>query len=139
MVSAFADDAYPTLRGNLVLVNLDIDFRTSKQPEFDVNFAVWNQNEAYQSRHVHVMQSAVLALDPDLQLDISQIFTAKIQIVANGGILADPNPNSNEAALWAVFYQTYGAVYAWGGNVWQHPLSAKTTSIVLPPVPFNGP
>jgi hypothetical protein len=123
LVEGFAQDFPRGMRGKLVVCSLDIDFINSKQPAFDINFEVWNQNEVPQSRHLDFCQFQQYDLRDDLQLRIDQIFTPKWQMAT-----------SSTDALWAVFYQAFGNM-AWGGNVWQHPTMGATASVILPPVP----
>jgi hypothetical protein len=123
MFEGLAGNFIPGLCGVFVVASLDIDFILSLQPEFDINFNIWNQDEVFQSRHKHFYQFYQYDL-VDLQLLISQVFTPKFQAAT-----------TSTHALWAIFYQTQG-VYAWGTNVFQHPDTGVPTTVVLPPVPL---
>jgi hypothetical protein len=123
LVEGFAEDFPRGMLGTLVVCSLDIDFILSKQPAFDINFEVWNQNEVPQSRHLDFCQFQQYDLTNDLQLSIYEIFTPKWQMAT-----------SSTDALWAVFFQVFGKM-AWGGNVWQHPSYGVPASVILPPVP----
>jgi hypothetical protein len=113
--------------GTLAVASLGIDFINTMQPEFDINVSVWNQNEAWQSRHLSFYQFQQYDLVNDLQLDISQIFTRKWQLIATA-----------TQPMWAVFFQNAG-LRAWGSLVWQHPLVPLPAVVVLPPIPVDGP
>jgi hypothetical protein len=123
MAQGFAAGVVQGLKGTLVVCALDIDFIESCQPDFDINVAVYNQDETYHSRHLHMYQFAAFDLAADLQLHVSQIFTPKFQLTATA-----TNP------MWAVFFQAAGGM-SWGDNVFQHPDSGASTAVVLPPVP----
>jgi hypothetical protein len=124
MVEGFAGEFKSGLDGKWVVCNLDIDFINSIQPEFDINLSVWNQNEVYQSRHLHFNQFEQYDLVDDLQLHIDEIFTPKWSLAT-----------SSTDAIWSVFFQTLGSSHAWGGNVWQHPDYGVPATVILPPVP----
>jgi hypothetical protein len=123
LVEGFAEDWPRGMRGKLVVASLAIDFILSLQPDFDINFEVWNQNEVPQSRHLDFCQWYMYDLTDDLQLRINEIFTPKWQMAT-----------SSTHALWAVFFQVFRNL-AWGGNVWQHPNYGVPASVILPPVP----
>jgi len=122
MTEGFAAGMVQGLTGKLVVCALDINFIESEQPDFDINLSVYNQDETYHSRHLHMYQFAEFSLVSDLQLSLSQIFTPKWQLTAVAN-----NP------MWAVFVQMLPGM-SWGGNVFQHGPGAVTT-VVLPPVP----
>jgi hypothetical protein len=127
LTEGFAEDWPRGMRGTLVVCSLDIDFILSKQPSFDINFEVWNQNEVPQSRHLDFCQFQQYDLTDDLQLSIYEIFTPKWQMAT-----------SSTDAMWAVFFQYIlraNPGFAWGGNVWQHPSYGVPASVILPPVP----
>jgi hypothetical protein len=104
-----------------VLNGLDLVY--SVIPEVDINIVVWNQNEVPQSRHLDFECYAKYDLVKDLQLDFTQIFTAKWQLAA-----------TSTSALYAVFTQTLGA-QQWGANVWQHPATGVPGIVYLDPIP----
>ena len=116
------------IEGTLAVCSLDIDFILSIQPEFNVNFGVWNQDEVNQSRHLHFYQFVQYDVRDDLDFDIGSIFTPKW----HAAMTASGN------SLWAVFFQGVGNLL-WGGNVWQHPDLAVigTANVILPPVPIK--
>jgi hypothetical protein len=133
LVEGFAEGWPRRMRGTLVVCSLNIDFILSKQPAFDINFEVWNQNEVPQSRHLDFCQFQQYDLTEDLQLSIYEIFSPKWQMAT-----------SSTHAMYAVFFQYLidigpdldGAPgFAWGGNVWQHPSYGVPASVILPPVP----
>jgi len=124
MFEGFAS-GYSGISGILAVCNLDIDFIQSIQPQFDINFECWNQNEVAGSRHKAFKQFAQYSLYPDLNLGIAQVFTPKFQCAT-----------TSTHPLWAIFYQWVGNL-AWGGNVWQHPATGVSTAVVLPPVPLE--
>lgn len=105
-------------KGGLAICSLNIDFITSIQPRFDINFDVVNQNETPQSRHLDFYQFKVFDAETDLQLTLDEIFTAKWQLAA-----------MSDQPMWAVYYQTVGA-YGTAKNVWQAPSSAVTGPVV---------
>jgi hypothetical protein len=108
-VEGFAGNLKPGLGGTLAICSFGSFIPTTRFPEFDVNVSVWNQNEVPQSRHLHVDCFGWFDLVNDLQLDRTQIFTAKWQAVANATV-----------PLWAVFLQSLGD-QQWAGNVWTAP------------------
>jgi hypothetical protein len=127
MVEGFAEDFVRGLGGTLVVCSLDIDFIRSRQPAFDINFEVWNQNEVPQSRHLDFCQFQQYDLTKDLQLSIYEVFTPKWQMAT-----------SSTDAMYAVFFQYlpgFSPGIAWGGNPFQHPFFGAVASVILPPVP----
>jgi hypothetical protein len=124
MVEGLAEELIPGLGGKFVVCSPEIDFKASIQPEFDINLEVWNQNEVYQSRHLHFYQFYQYDLTVDLQLHIDQIFTPKWWF----------NTTSTNA-IWAIFFQYVGRT-AWGCNVFQHPAAATPAQVILPDIPF---
>jgi hypothetical protein len=123
MVEGFAEQFVPGMGGKWVVCSLDIDFINSIQPQFDINLDVWNQNEVYASRHLDFYQFEQYDLTDDLQLHYNEIFTPKWSFAS---VTTSP--------VWAIFYQTVGSAYSWGGNVWQHPATGVPATVVLPPV-----
>jgi hypothetical protein len=124
MFEGFAE-GFSGIFGTLAVCNLNIDFILSIQPRFDINLECWNQNEVAGTRHLAFYQFNQYDLTRDLQLAINQVFTPKWQC-------ATVSTN----ALWAVFFQWTGGL-AWGSNVWQHPLTGRPATVVLPPVPLG--
>jgi len=114
--------------GTLAVCSLDIDFILSIQPEFNVNFGVWNMDEVNQSRHLHFYQFVQYDVRNNLEFDLNSIFTTKW----HSAMTASGN------SLWAVFFQHTGPLM-WGGNVFQHPDHAVmgTANVILPPVPIE--
>jgi hypothetical protein len=110
--------------GILAVASPGIDFVDSMQPEFDINLFCWNEVETKFSRHVPFKDFAQYDLTRDLQLDIRSLFML-------GWHCATTSTNP----LWAVFHQSLGGIYGWGGNVFQEPTKAVPATIVLPPVP----
>jgi hypothetical protein len=123
MVEGMAGNYIPGLRGTFVVCSLEMDFINSIQPEFDINFNVWNQDEVFQSRHKHFYQFYQYDL-VDLQLQIWEVFTPKFQFAT-----------TSTNALWCIFYQDLGSM-AWGTNVFQHPESGAPAVVTLPPIPY---
>jgi hypothetical protein len=127
MFEGFAEN-FSGIGGTLVICSLDIDFILSIQPEFNINFSVWNQYEVNQSRHKDFYQFEQYDLTQDLAFDINSLFTPKWHAAASA-------PGHS---MWAVFFQFVGP-YMWGSNVWQHPDPAVigTATVILPPVPLE--
>jgi hypothetical protein len=123
MVEGMAGNYIPGLRGTFVVCSLEMDFINSIQPDFDINFNVWNQDEVFQSRHKHFYQFYQYDL-VDLQLQIWEVFTPKFQFAT-----------TSTNALWCIFYQDLGSM-AWGTNVFQHPESGAPAVVTLPPIPY---
>jgi len=136
LTQGFAAGMVAGLKGTLAVCALDIDFVQSHQPEFDINVAVYNQDETYHSRHLHVYQFAQFDLAADLKLAINQIFTPKWQLTATGSQARTATQTGGAAQpMWAVFFQSVGAL-SWGDAVEQDPASGAATAVVLPPVPL---
>ena len=93
-----------------------------EEPEFDINVDVWNQNEVCQSRHLGFYQFERYDLFRDLQLGLSEIFTAKWHLTATS-----PNP------MWAVYTQHENRA-AVAAQVWQHRDAGVAVRVVLPPI-----
>jgi hypothetical protein len=113
------------VEGTLHVANLDINFITSEQPEFDINIECWNQNEVPFSRHLHFRKDRSYEqydLREDLQLALDDIFTAKFWCAT---------ATTTTHPLWAVFEQRIGA-FAWGGNVHTDIDWPVDTDVVLP-------
>jgi hypothetical protein len=108
--------------GTLVVANMSVDFIESKQPEFDINLGVYNEDENFSSRHVDFEQFEQYDLD-DLQLNAWEIDSVKFQFATT----AAGNP------LWAVFFQ-YAGNLMFGGQCFMDPAGAASASIVLAPV-----
>jgi hypothetical protein len=127
MFEGFAEN-FSGIGGTLVICSLDIDFILSIQPEFDINFSIWNQYEVNQSRHLDFYQFEQYDLTQDLQLDINSIFTPKWHAAAM----------ANGNSLHAIFFQFVGP-YMWGSNVFQHPAAGAygSATVILPPVPLE--
>ncbi len=104
----------------------DYDFILSRQPDFDINVYCWNEVETKFSRHLEFKDFEQYDLTKDLQLDIGSIFTLGFHCAT-----------TSTHPLWAVFHQNLGRVFAWGGNVFQHPDSGVEAEIVLPDVPVQ--
>jgi hypothetical protein len=125
MFEGFAE-GFSGIGGTLAICSLDIDFILSIQPEFDINFSIWNQYEVNQSRHLDFYQFEQYDLTTDLQLHITDIFTPKWHAAAT----------ANGNSLWAIFFQWTGR-FMWGSNVWQHPGAPGSATVILPPVPLE--
>ncbi len=125
LFEGFAEDAFGIVDGTLAVANIGIDFINSIQPEFNINFFCWNENEVRYSRYLHYKDFEQYDLTDDLQLDIASIFTEGFQCAT-----------TSTHALWAVFYQTAGPTRVTGGNVWQYrELGGVSTVVTLPVVP----
>lgn len=111
---------YAGLSGTLAVANLGVNLITSEQPEFDINFTVWNENEIPFSRHLHFDQFEQYTLS-DLQLQRGEINSNKFQFstIANGN------------ALWAIFWQYVGSI-SFGGQCFMDPAGAVATTLVVP-------
>jgi hypothetical protein len=120
--AGFAPGTVAGLAGKLAVCTVGMDLVLSEQPEFDINISVWNQDEAYQSRHLSCYQFGEFDFVEDLQAHLGHIFTPKFQMAA-----------SSVVPLWAVPYQRLGSA-SWATDVWQVPGSGVPTVIVLPPV-----
>lgn len=107
------------MNGTLVVANLGIDFILSKQPAFDINIGVWNEDENFSSRHVDFDQFEQYTLN-DLQLNRWEIDSVKFQFATS----AAGNP------LWAVFFQAVGNI-AFGGQCFMDPAYAAGAVIQL--------
>lgn len=125
MFEGFAE-GFSGIYGELVVASLDIDFILSIQPEFDINFECWNEDERPQSRHLHFYQFEQYDLTDDLQLDLFTIGTPKWQCA----IAPSAYP------VWAVFFEYTGG-FMWGSNVFQHPATGAPATVILPAVPLN--
>ncbi len=112
--------------GTLAVASPGVDLVASEQPEFDINVYCWNEVETKFSRHLEFKDFEQYDLTDDLQLDIASIFTLGFHCATTS-----TNP------LWAVFHQNLGRVFAWGGNVFQHPDSGVAADIILSPVPVQ--
>jgi hypothetical protein len=127
VTQGFAAGLTGGLKGTLAVCAVDMDFIESLQPEFDINFAVYNQDETFHSRHLSCYQFGVFDLATDLKMSLADIFTPKWQLSATSA-----NP------LWAVFFQSVGGM-SWGDLVPQSAGSGASTRVVLPPVPAGPP
>lgn len=123
IVGGFAHGWQGLTRGTWVVCSIEIDYVNSIQPDFDINLAVWNQDEVYQSRHVHFYQFQQFDLKDDLQLDLASVFTPRFHF-----------SSTCNHAVWSVYLQYLGMLGA-GGNVLQHPGTGVPATVVLPPVP----
>lgn len=112
--------------GELVVASIDIDFVLSIQPEFDINFTCWNQDEKAQTRHLHFYQFEQYDLVDDLQLDRFTVGTPKFHCATS----------PSAYPLYAVFFQQTGGLQ-WGTNVFQQPATGAPAYVQLPVVPFN--
>ena len=121
MVEGFCG-GFSGIGGVFAVCNLEMDFILSEQPEFNINFDVWSQDEIYSSRHKHMYQFHQFTLD-GLDLNIGDVFTPKFQF-----------STTCTHALWCVFFESTGSL-GWSGNVFQHPNATVPTTVVLPPVP----
>jgi hypothetical protein len=138
---ATANPDFGPLEGELVVANLDIDFLTSSQPEFDINFNCYNEDEDPASNHTDFVFYEQYDMTTDLFLDFANVQTRKWQCnaIASGLI----GPNLSYFGMWAITYQ-YGGTYAIGENVWQALLPAgiapnvPLTTVTLPIVPAGS-
>ena len=111
------------LSGTLAVANLGIDYLLSNQPEFDINYKCYNENEIWRSRHTHFKDFEQYSLSNLSGLNLRSNMGKVFQCTADGGT----------HALEAVFFQTAGNL-AFGGNIWQDPNYPVTTTTILPPV-----
>lgn len=119
----FAGNLIPGLTAKWAVCSLDIDMLGSIQPDFDINLNVWNQDEIYQSRHLHLYQFQVYDLNIDLQLDIGSVFTAEWTFVT-----------SSDKPIWSVLIYQVGA-RSWAVDPWQRDSSRGSTgaTVILSP------
>jgi hypothetical protein len=87
------------LDGILAVANVGVNFITSTQPAFDINFGVWNEDEVYASRHQDFDQFEQYDLE-ELQLSQDEINGNKFQFATSA-----TDGEGEIQALWAVFYQ----------------------------------
>ena len=113
------------LQGTLAVASLEYDFITSEEPRFTISLECWNQNEAPGTRYLDFIQFGQYDLSGALQLDLDQVFTPMFQCAT-----------MSNHPLWAVFYQSVGALSC-GGNVWRHPATGAPAMATLPPVPLT--
>ena len=120
MIEGFTSGTFG-LSGTVAVANIGVDYIQSIQPEFDINWNCYNENEIWRSRHTHYIDFEQYALSGGLNLKSS---TGKVfQCTADGG----------GNALEAIFFQT-ASTMAFGGNVWQDPNFPAPTTTILPPV-----
>lgn len=135
---ATANPAFGPLEGELVVANLDINFLSSTQPEFDINFNCYNEDEDPSSLHVDFDFYEQYDMSTDLFLSFDNVQTRKFQCNAIASVGAGA---ANLRGMWAITYQ-YGGTYAIGENVWQALLGVgnlfPTTTVVLPIIPVGG-
>ena len=135
-----ANPAFGPLEGELVVANLAINFLTSSQPQFDINFNCYNEDEDQASNHVDFDFYEQYDMTTDLFLDFANVQTRKWQCnaVASGVV----NNALTYFGMWAITYQ-YGGTYAIGENVWQA-LNLATvpqfpaTVVTLPLIPAGS-
>ena len=111
--------------GTLAVANIGVDYIQSIQPEFDINFNCYNENEIWGSRHTHYKDFEQYNLSDSDGLYLISTMGKAIQCTAD-----------STNALEAVFSQTTGGFggLAFGGNVWQNPDYGVPTTTILPPV-----
>jgi len=128
---AFAD-GFAGLSSILALVNMDNNFPASQQPELDLGFQCWNQDEQFGSRNSHMQQFIQLALGPDLLLNQAGIGTDKYQCAVDATQTGQGNPLPIMGVLTGTIA---GTGYEYGGLVWQEPnLPAQTAVLLWPAV-----
>jgi hypothetical protein len=115
---------YCGIQGKLVVANLNVDLITSSQPEFNINFGVYNDDEIFSSRHKHFEQFEQYCLGNDLGLKIGQLGGSPVFQFSTS---ADGNP------LWAVMFQKV-ANFAWGSQCYMDPDGAADATLTLAPV-----
>ena len=138
---ATANPAFGPLEGELVVANLGVDFLRSSQPQFDINFLCYNEDEDPASLHVDYDFYEQYDMTTDLFLDFSNVQTRKFQCSAIASDVAGDPPATVYRGMWAITYQ-YGGTYAIGENVWQGinanaPIGAGTV-VTLPLLPTGG-
>lgn len=101
-------EGFAGINGILAVASLDIDFLLSNQPDFNINFSCWNEDEFGFSTDKAFYQFVQYDYGADLDLTVADIFTPKFHCVAD----------ANNDAIWAVAYQ-YTGPFAWGTNVFQ--------------------
>jgi hypothetical protein len=134
---AFAD-GFAGMTSILALASIDNDFPGSRQPELDLGFQCWNEDEQFGSRNSHMQQFVQLELGPDLLLDQAGVGTDKFQCAVDANYTAGQAPPFAGAApvIGVVTGTIAGTGYEWGGLVWQDPLTLGVTQVVLwPAVP----
>jgi hypothetical protein len=120
-------NAVGNINGVLAVVNLDIDFILSIQPEFDINLDVHNVWEQKFSRHLDFCQFELYGLT-----DLDVLITAA---ALNSPVFQAATTSTD--AIWAVFVQDITIAAGemdWATNVWQDPARGASAVVVLPPV-----
>jgi hypothetical protein len=127
---AFAD-GFAGITSTLVLNSLDNHFPESFQPELDLGYRCYNENEQVGSRQDHMQQfySRTLA---ELNLGVPGIGTPKVQCQVDANFTAGQAPLVGPAPIVGITHSVTGG-YQWGGLVWQDPGSAASTTITLWP------
>jgi hypothetical protein len=132
---AFAD-GFAGMSSILALVNVDNNFPASTQPELDLGFQCWNEDEQFGSRNSHMQQFIQLELGPDLLLDQAGVGTDKFQCAVDG---AATNVGGVMPIIGVITGAIEGTGYEWGGLVWQATtpaaLLAPTNVVLWPAVP----
>jgi len=122
----FSAGSRPGLDGTLAVASINIDFINSIQPEFDINFECWNQDEVAVTRHLDFYQFNQYTMSNELELAINQVFTPKVRCTT-----------ISNNAIWPVFFQSVGN-FAWATNSWQQPRTGVPAVVILPPVPIEA-
>jgi hypothetical protein len=131
-------DGFAGMSSILALVNIDNDFPASVQPELDLGFQCWNEDEQFGSRNSHMQQFIQLELGPDLLLDQAGVGTDKFQCAVDAGETGVGGPMP---IIGVVTGTIPGTGYEWGGLVWQDPtlpvppLTRATAVVLWPAVP----
>jgi hypothetical protein len=122
MFEGFAED-YAGIDGVLAVASLAIDFELSIQPQFNILFSCWNENEQGFSTDKAFYQFTQYDYGDDLDLDLDGVFTPKFHCATTSFF----NP------MWAVAYEAVGS-YMWGTNVFQDPNAVAPILVWLPPI-----
>jgi hypothetical protein len=115
---------YGGVQGTLVVANLGVDLILSEQPEFNINFGVYNEDEIFSSRHKHFEQFQQYDLGRDLGLKMGQL---------GGSPVFQFSTSANGNPLWAILFQYVGSL-GWGSQCWMDPAGVADASLVLAPV-----
>jgi hypothetical protein len=125
---AFAD-GFAGMASILALVNMDNNFPASEQPELDLGFQCWNEDENFGSRNSHMQQFIQLEMGPDLLLDQAGVGTDKFQCSVDANQTGQAN--TPLPIIGVVTGTIPGTGYEWGGLVWQDPARGANTRVVL--------
>ena len=128
---AFAD-GFAGMLSTLALANLDNNFPASIQPEVDLGFQCWNEDEQFGSRNSHMQQFIQLEMGPDLLLNQAGVGTDKFQCAVDA---TQTGAGTRMPIIGVITGTISGLGYEWGGLVWEDlsAFYAAPTRVVLWP------